>query len=112
MDTMHAFMLNMASQGCKKKVFDWDKAARIIREKKPKEAAAGLGGDWEWTGGTIYENGNPIMNDYTYLASTWAVPELEVDGETIECWVWENDTKWDADTKWPKSALEILKGEN
>lgn len=112
MDTMHAFMLSMASQGCKRKVFDWDKAARIILEKHPKNASAGLRDDWGCTGGVIYEDGKPVTDDYTFLASTWAVPELEVDGETIECWVWENDTKWDADTKWPKSALDILKGEN
>ena len=112
MDTMQAFMINMASQGCRPRVFDWDKAARIIREKQPREASAGLRDDWEWTGGTIYEDGHPVRDDYTYLASNWAIPELTLDGETMECWTWEDETKWDADTKWPKSALKILKGES
>lgn len=48
-------------------VFDWDKAARLIQEKKPKWATAGLRGDWEYTGGTIYEDGKPVMDDASNL---------------------------------------------
>jgi len=94
-------------------VFDWDKAARIIKERKPLVATAGLKNDWEWTGGVIYEHGEIVKDSYTYLASLWATPELSIDGEIIDCFVYEDECShdWDAETKWPPSALKILKGE-
>ena len=109
MDTLRAFMMGVANRDRELMVFDWDKAARIIKERKPKVAAAGLRNEWEYTGGEIYGNGKPVKDTYTYLASTWAIPELDVDGDVIECYRMESDTPgWDSDTKWPKSALDIL----
>ena len=91
-------------------VFDWDKAARLIAERKPQIAMAGLRGDWKNTGGMIYEDGKLITDKYTYLASSWAIPELDMDGETVECYRMESETpKWHAHTKWPKSAVEIYR---
>ena len=50
------------------------------------------------------------MKVYPFLASSWAVPELDMDGETVECYKMEAETpKWDAHTKWPKSAVEIYR---
>jgi hypothetical protein len=92
------------------KVFDWDKAATLIKEKDAKFASAGLSGDWEYTGGLILEDGSPNFDDYTFLASTWATPELVIDGEFIDCYVMESQTEWDSGTKWPQSALDILHG--
>lgn len=95
--------------GNKTKVFDWDKAATLIRERKPKVASAGLASDWEWTGGTIFSEGKPDTESYTYLASIWATPELSLDGEVIACWkLAEHTPGWDSGTKWPESALAIL----
>ena len=109
MDTFFAFAFGEATRGRELMVFDWDKAADLIREKKPHYAEAGLQGDWEWTGGTIYENGKPVDWDYTFLASTWAVPQLVMDGKVIPCFRMQSETPgWDSDTKWPESALEIL----
>lgn len=55
------------------------------------------------------------MDDYTYLASTWATPVLSYkDGEVeleFPCFVMEHDTEWNEKTKWPESALKILKEE-
>lgn len=108
MNTLMAFAMAEANRGNEKMVFDWDKAARIIRDKQPKTAYAGLRDDWEYTGGCIYKDGLPVC-EYAYLSSTWAVPELVIDGDgPIECYVMEHETKWDYDTKWPKSALDIL----
>jgi hypothetical protein len=94
-------------------VFDWDKAARIIRDRGAKRAAAGLSCDWEWTGGDILVDGEPTSESYTYLASLHAEPELEVDGgELVPCWRLQADSHgWDSGTKWPESALAILKGD-
>ena len=95
------------------KVFDWDKAARIIKEQGITEADAGLSEDFGNTGGTILENGKPIIESYTYLASTWATPVLVTsdldDGLTeIPCYIMQSQTEWNAKTKWPQSALNIL----
>lgn len=109
MNSWVAFMMGQASCGKEKMIFDWDKAARLIKERKPECASAGLRDDWGCTGGTIYEDGKPVMDDYTYLASTWAVPELNMDGDIMECFRMEHEVPgWDSDTKWPKSALDIL----
>ena len=92
-----------------KMVFDWDKAARIIKEKEAVFAMAGLHGDWDWTGGIILKEGMPVFDKYTYLASIWATPELMVDGVIYECYRMESETpNWNADTKWPESAMKIL----
>ena len=98
----------LKAHGPKMRVFDWEKAARLIVERKPKVVRAGLRGDWVWTGGTIWA-GAPDMDSYTYLASDWARPEIEIDGEAMECWRDASDVGWVASTKWPDSALEILK---
>lgn len=112
MNIMMAYAMGAANRGKEEMVFDWDKAAHIIKERKPRIAKAGLRDDWEWTGGTIYNNGEIVTNRYTYLASTWAVPELMVDDEVMDCFKMESYTPgWNYDTKWPESARKILKGE-
>lgn len=110
MNTLVEFMMGEAYRGKEMMVFDWDKAARLIAQRKPRIAMAGLRGDWEFTGGVIYEDGVLVTKDYTFLASTWAVPELDMDGETVKCYRMESETpKWNAHTKWPKSAVEIYR---
>ena len=112
MDTGLAFMMGELNRDQEPMVFDWDKAARIIREKKPQEAYAGLDNDLEYTGGFIFDNGEIVTDDYTFLASTWATPLLFLDGsEGIPCYLMEHETDWDAKTKWPESAIKILRGE-
>lgn len=60
----------------------------------------------------ILEDGKPCTNSYTYLASTWATPQIEIDGEFIDCYRMESEVPgWDSGTKWPESALAILKGD-
>lgn len=101
----------MRSQQNELKVFDWDKAARLIVERAPKVVGAGLEDDWEWTGGEIFENGRPLNRDetYTYLASTHATPQIEIDGELLDCYIMQSSTPgWDSHTFWPESALSIL----
>lgn len=53
-------------EGKTQKAFDWDKAAKIIKEKYEKFpnliAEAGLQGDWEYTGGDGTINGNINLN--------------------------------------------------
>lgn len=97
-------------------VFDWDKAAQRIRETGAQDAGAGLAGDWEYTGGRILKEGKPIPRDdtYTYLASTWATPELDLDGDVEPCYVMEDEARrrWGdvefSNLYWTDSALQIL----
>lgn len=47
MDTMRAFAMGEANRGNEMMVFDWEKAARLIAERKPGIAGAGLEFDWD-----------------------------------------------------------------
>jgi hypothetical protein len=111
MDTMTAWAFAQANRGNELMVFDWDKAASIIKTRNAKRAAAGLAGDWEYTGGEILNEGKPVAKEdtYTFLSSTWATPELEVDGDTIDCYKMQSEVpEWNDKTYWPQSALDII----
>ncbi len=111
MDTMTAWAKGAAARGKRARVFDWERAADRIRETRPPVARAGLRDDWEWTGGPIWLADAPIPEEdtYTYLASTWAIPELALDDRREECWRWVDETPgWDAHTYWPETAIQRL----
>lgn len=113
MDSLQAYARGQAARavGARQMVFDWDRAATLIRERGAKDASAGLRGDWKYTGGEILRDGKPIDSGdtYTYLSSNWATPELDIDGAVIECWRYEEDTPgWNSGTYWPDSARAIL----
>lgn len=112
---MAAFVMGEVNRGREQMVFDWDKAAEIIRDRKPEWAVAGLQHDMEWTSGVIYEDGYPVTDSYTYLSSTWATPILEIkthdeaEVEDIPCFRMQHEVpEWRSSTKWPHSAMEIL----
>lgn len=110
MKTNMAFMMGEINRKKELMIFDWDRAAMRIAEERPESASAGLSDDWEWTGGEIYRNGDPMKDEYTFLASTWATPELEMDGNFEQCYRMKSEVpEWDSDTKWPESALKILR---
>lgn len=112
MDTFSAFVMGEATRGNRKMVFDWDKAATILRDRKAKTGYAGLRSDLEWTGGYILRDGKIDKESYTYLASTWATPILIVDGNMEEdCWKYMDECQWDSKTKWPESAVAIFNGD-
>ena len=110
MDTLTAFYRARAAQGCEQMVFDWVKAAKLIKARKPTLAQAGLQGDWEWTGGTIFSGGKPVLDSCTYLSSNHAEPEIDLDGDRLPCYCMQSDQPtFGSDTKWPAEALAILK---
>lgn len=119
MDNIQAFAMGEMNRGKKLMVFDWDKAAKLIKENKPDMASAGLSGDWEYTGGGIYKNNSPIKHEdtYVYLASTWAIPQLDLDGEIFDCYIMQDNVpeSWILEfgenysgIYWPQSSLHIL----
>lgn len=112
MDSLSAYAMGQATKGKERMIFDWEKAARLIVEAGARTASAGLSGDWEWTGGSILIDGKPA-DDYTYLASTWATPELAIDdGPVIDCYRMKSDVPgWNEHTQWPPEAMAILNQE-
>lgn len=112
MDTMAAYQMALAAKarGAKHRVFDWDKAAQLIKERGATDASAGLAEDWEYTGGTILKDGQPAQDAFStlYLASNWATPALILD-EFFECWRYSEEVPgWNEETFWPPSARGIL----
>lgn len=103
-----AMNLGVENRNKEMKVFDWVKAANLIKEHQPEVAEAGLENDWNYTGGIIYKNGQIVKDTYTYLASTWATPTLILDDKSFDCYVMESETNWSSDTKWPEEAVSIL----
>ncbi len=92
-------------------VFDWVRAAQMIVERKAQTVSAGLSGDWEWTGGEILRDGIPVPQEdtYTYLSSTWATPEIDIDGEILACFKMQDETPgWGSGTYWPDEARALL----
>lgn len=105
------------AKGNKHRVFDWDKAAQLIKDHLVEHpdliAEAGLQGDWSYTGGGIFRNGKPTNDEYTYLASNWAPPTLILswggeEQETLECWTYEDGSRFDSGSKWDEQSIEIL----
>ena len=91
-------------------VFDWERAAQIIRDRGPKTAEAYLETDYFWTGSDIYQDGKPILDATPYLHSTWARPMLILNGEEpgIACFKMENEVSWSGKDCWPGQSLKIL----
>lgn len=61
MKDAEAFAMGMMNLGKELMVFDWDKAARIIKERRPIRAGAGLRDDWENTGGVIFADRKSVV---------------------------------------------------
>jgi hypothetical protein len=96
--------------------FDWDKAAKIIKKElklhPDLKAEAGLQGDWDYTGGVIFEEGRPTNESYTYLCSNWAKPTLILswdneEQQEIECSI-EESSRFHSRSKWDSKSLKIL----
>ena len=110
MNTMEAFMMAEENQGNESRIFDWERAASLIRKHKPRIAEAGLDEDWSYTSGVIWEDEKPIRDENCYLKSVWATPVLYLDAAKIPCWRMAPQAPgWAACTLWPDSALNILK---
>lgn len=105
-----------AKEGKPQLAFDWDKAAEIIKKHLVDHpdlvAEAGLNGDWDYTGGIIFEDGNPTTEHYTYLSSNWAKPTLIISWDgceqvEVDCSVVEND-RFHSASKWDEKSLSKL----
>lgn len=96
------------NKGREPKVFDWCKAAKLIKDRNAILAIAGLSEDMAFTAGEIF-NKEPIKDSYTYLASTWATPIIKIDGVEIPCYKMQSEVPdWGKHTVWPDEALAII----
>lgn len=109
MDDMSALLMAMVSQNTRYKVFDWDRALEIFKERGIKYASAGLMEDLACTTGEILRDGKLITDSYTYLGSTWATPVIVVVNENdlndyYECWCYadneHNPHHYSYNSKW------------
>lgn len=99
-----------------RKVFDWHKAAELIRAYDLLNVEAGLAEDWGYTSGDILSEGERVPKEKTYvfLASDWATPVLhDVDADIVyECYIHDTDEEnpqgWNAYTYWPESAVALM----
>ena len=106
---MQAFGRAQAAKGNEPMVFDWDRAAQILKDNSVQNAQAGLEEDWEYTGGDILVDGKIPKKSYTFLSSTWARPQLQYQGELINCYKMRKDTpNWSSEIFWPDSARKIF----
>lgn len=110
MDILSAIAQSNANRNQELKVFDWDKAAQIIKKEKLYTVYAGLTEDWDYTGGCILINGIIPKHNTAYLSSTWATPVISVDnGIFVECYKMASEVpNWNDETYWPESARRIL----
>lgn len=75
------------------KYMDWEKAKKICQENPWSMISAGLREDWNNTSSMVFESGEWIKDAYVYGCSCLATPILDVDGEEIECWTYEETSK-------------------
>ncbi len=75
------------------KKYDYKKAIKIIIERKPKVASLGIIESWEKTSEKVYEDGKFLLDlekESEIMGITGSyrgTPTLDIDGETIECWI-------------------------
>lgn len=83
----------------KMKYMDWEKVKKIVEERPNSVIYAGLLEDWNNTSGLIYAKGN-YYDGYVYGKSIWATPVIDVDGEEIECWTYEETKEGSGKPTW------------
>ena len=74
------------------KYMDWDKVQKLVDKHPNSVIYAGLLEDWGHTSGLIFANGEYYNGRYIYDRSIWATPIVDIDGEEIECWTY-NESK-------------------
>lgn len=83
----------------KMKYMDWKKARQITKQNPEATIYAGLREDWNNTNGLIFNRGKYYKDAYVFGCSRWATPIVDVDGEEIECWTYE-ETEYNLPTWW------------
>lgn len=88
------------------KYMDWKKVQKVVDEHPNSVIHAGLQEDWNNTSGLIYAKGK-YYDGYVYGCSSWATPIVDVDGEEIECWIYEETEERDGKPTWWGNGSEL-----
>lgn len=89
------------------KYMDWEKVEQIVLEHPNSVIRAGLMEDWGNTSCLIYAKGE-YYDGYVFGASCWATPIVDVDGEEIECWTYDESKGEVHKPKWWGRGRELL----
>lgn len=81
------------------KYMDWKKIQQIVNEHPNSVIYAGLMEDWNNTSGLIFARGK-YYRGYVYGCSCWATPIVDVDGEEMECWTYEETKEGSSIPDW------------
>ena len=101
------------SSGNTYRVFDWQKAARLIHKHMPAIAEAGLAEDWDKTETVIWCDDHPVMGGAASLASVWATPILVMDGLECDCYFVARfePIGWEGRARWPDNSAKVALGQ-
>ena len=89
------------------KYMDWQKVQEIVDKHPNSIIYAGLMEDWGNTSGLIYAEGK-YYDGYVYSNSVWATPIVDVDGEEIEWWAYEQTEEGSGKPSWWGNGQELL----
>ena len=89
------------------KYMDWKKVQKIVDEHPDSVIYAGLMEDWGCTSGLIYAKGK-YYDGNVFGCSIWATPIVDVDGEEIECWTYEETEEGSDKPSWWGNGQELL----
>lgn len=89
------------------KYMDWKKVQQIVDKHPDSVIYAGLMEDWNNTSGLIFARGK-YYRGYVYGCSNWATPIVDVDGEEIECWTYEETKEGSSRPDWWGNGQELL----
>lgn len=84
-------------------IFNWVKAAELIKINKAETVYAGMKEDWSCTADTIVLNGE-MYNGTPFTTSDWATPSILIEDVFIPCYL-KVDTKYDAKI-WTHRAIQ------
>lgn len=90
----------------KTKYMNWKKVQQIVDKNPNSVIYAGLQEDWNNTSGLIFARGE-YYDGYVYVASSWATPIVDVDGEEIECWTYEKTKEGSGRPSWWGNGNEL-----
>lgn len=89
------------------KYMDWKKIQQIVNEHPNSVIYAGLQEDWNNTSGLIYAKGKYYKGN-VFGSSIWATPIVDVDGEEIEVWTYEETKEGSGRPSWWGNGQELL----
>lgn len=106
-------VVNIIVDAARVRVFDWDRAAALIKATGARTALAGIDKDWVSSSDSIFEDGRARADSacQAWTENPAMSPCLVLDGKRISCYkeMWAGDISL-ADRKaiWPGRSAEAL----